>query len=149
MRSGIGPKKHLEGNGIKVLKDLPGVGSFPKDYPSIGLSYEVLMKDSIHSLWNRPLRGLLEFIKYVTTGKGVLGIPFMQCMLYTNTSLIDNDAFIVKTPADDAKSPLVSNTEIIPIPSRIEHGANSLDRLGVFSLLVMASQPQSHGSIRL
>ena len=39
MLSGIGPRRHLEDNGIEVRKELDGVGSGLQDHPAVLVSY--------------------------------------------------------------------------------------------------------------
>ena len=39
MLSGVGPREHLEGFGIPVIKDLPGVGENLRDHPAVFLLY--------------------------------------------------------------------------------------------------------------
>lgn len=46
-RSGIGPKHVLESAGIKVLKELPGVGMNFQDHPTGGLGHECTVPISI------------------------------------------------------------------------------------------------------
>tara|TARA_B100000686_G_C16787668_1_gene976355 strand:- start:2539 stop:3555 length:1017 start_codon:yes stop_codon:yes gene_type:complete len=48
MLSGIGPGKELKENGIKVLKDVPGVGADLQDHPSIGLEYYYAEDSQFH-----------------------------------------------------------------------------------------------------
>jgi choline dehydrogenase-like flavoprotein len=49
MLSGIGPKAHLEKHGIKLVKDLPGVGQHLQDHCEIGHVYE--MKSLPNKIW--------------------------------------------------------------------------------------------------
>lgn len=68
--SGVGPKELLESHGIKVVKDLPGVGENLQDHLEVYIQYET--KNSTDSSqpyldkWRWPLMGL----QWLTTHKG-------------------------------------------------------------------------------
>lgn len=68
--SGVGPKDLLESHGIKVVKDLPGVGENLQDHLEVYIQYETTKsKDSSQPYldkWRWPLMGL----QWLTTKRG-------------------------------------------------------------------------------
>ena len=73
MRSGIGPASHLEGLGIPVSLDLPGVGENLQDHVRCGLEFSV---DSPAQLPKIP--GLLDQLRYKLNGTGPLSSPVVE-----------------------------------------------------------------------
>lgn len=73
MRSGIGPASHLEGMGIPVSLDLPGVGENLQDHVRCGLEFSV---DSPAQLTTNP--GLLDQLRYKFNGTGPLSSPVVE-----------------------------------------------------------------------
>lgn len=70
MLSGIGPAAHLKKWGISVIADRPGVGQNVTDHVLCGPTYRVSV-DSLTKLANNPLLVASEFLKFITTNKGV------------------------------------------------------------------------------
>jgi choline dehydrogenase len=59
--SGVGPRAHLEGLGIGVVADVPGVGQHLQDHLEVYIQYQSLqpvsMQPSATDLWRRPFIG--------------------------------------------------------------------------------------------
>ena len=70
MLSGLGPKEHLQDNGISVINDLPGVGSNLNDHPDFVLKYKCIQPIS---LWPKTklVPRTLAGIKWFLTHKGM------------------------------------------------------------------------------
>ncbi|MBB3973624.1 GMC family oxidoreductase [Hansschlegelia beijingensis] len=81
--SGIGPASLLRGHGVDVVHDLPGVGENLQDHLQFRLMYRVskpiTTNDELKSIWSRARIGL----KWLTTGRGPLGIGINQGGLFT------------------------------------------------------------------
>jgi choline dehydrogenase len=73
MRSGIGPARHLEGVGIEVLQDLPGVGENLQEHVRAGVEFA---SDAFPQL--DPNAGLWEQAKYRMGGGGPLSSPLVE-----------------------------------------------------------------------
>jgi choline dehydrogenase len=73
MRSGIGPRRHLEGVGIEVLQDLPGVGENLQEHVRAGVEFA---SDAFPQL--EPEAGLWEQAKYRMGGGGPLSSPLVE-----------------------------------------------------------------------
>jgi choline dehydrogenase len=65
----MGPRKHLEENGIDVLQDLPGVGQNLKDHPQVRLIWEVDKSYQHHR--DGLIRGATVAIRYTASGSNL------------------------------------------------------------------------------
>lgn len=77
MRSGIGPARHLEGVGIEVVQDLPGVGENLQEHVRAGVEFA---SDAHRQLEVEP--GWWEQVKYRWGGGGPLGSPLVEAGAY-------------------------------------------------------------------
>ena len=65
MVSGVGPEKHLSNLGIKIIKDLPGVGKNLQDHLEIYVQRECKTSDTLYSatkLFNKLILGIQWFL---------------------------------------------------------------------------------------
>ncbi|KAJ6617890.1 alcohol oxidase, partial [Mycena sp. CBHHK59/15] len=153
MLSGIGPEDHLRSFSIPVVRHLSGVGSYLRDHVGIPISYQVPMTESLNVLRNNIFRAILEVLKYIVFGTGLLSIPFMQTTIFARSSLLNENMEVTSaTPADlDSRDPKnIPDVELMPIAHRGGEGENDpLDRVGVFTLLAALVTPKSSGTVRL
>lgn len=70
--SGIGPKEELEQHGIKVIKDLQGVGENLQDHLSVSLTYETTKEISVNYLFTSSFYQKIEEFKWKFMQTGVL-----------------------------------------------------------------------------
>ncbi|KAL9077854.1 MAG: hypothetical protein Q9157_003231 [Trypethelium eluteriae] len=165
MLSGIGPRKHLEEHDIDVVRDLPGVGSELWDHVSVPVTWEVPVVESVTYIATSPLKGALEFFKYLLTRTGVLSFPFQVASLFVRSSSLDDQTSeftpgIPSKPPDpgDGASVLrnhdhLPDIEIMPLATSAvddleEHKAR-FAKIGVFSFLATLLRPKSRGTVRL
>ncbi|KAF9237123.1 alcohol oxidase [Melanogaster broomeanus] len=145
MLSGIGPAKHLHDMGIAVLKDLP-VGENLQDHFGVFLQYFVPLHDSILRASRQPLYFIMEFLRYLLFGTGVLLCPVVQIAIFACTALLDNRGIPVneENPGQD----VIPDIEIMPVAY-----AKSVDQKeqtrGGFTLLAILLNPESKGTVRL
>ena len=118
------------------------------------MSWEVPVNDSLHVVYNKPMRVLWDFIRYVTSGKGLFTIPFLQSTLFVKTSLLNDQFELMSSDRSrlDARQPSnMPDVEIMPS----HHRANAervdpiLDKIGIFNFTTTLVQPKSRGSVRL
>ncbi|TCD64767.1 hypothetical protein EIP91_003658 [Steccherinum ochraceum] len=96
--SGIGPSKVLKPLGIPVIKDLPGVGAHLQDHTAGPLVYTVPLHDSLVG-YERPLPFLIELLKYVFSGKGLLRCPVLDFTIFARSQCLDaQTSRLVTTP---------------------------------------------------
>jgi choline dehydrogenase len=72
--SGIGRRDILEGNGITVQHELPGVGENLADHPNTRLTFECSREITINDLLQRPTVKVREGLRYALFGTGLLSI---------------------------------------------------------------------------
>lgn len=164
MLSGIGPRKHLEEHGIEVVRDLPGVGSELCDHVAIPVAWEVPVTASLTHLATSPLKGALEFLKYIFFRSGILSMPIQVLSLFIRGSSLENEAssFIGEAPAkhaekgdntDVTRSQGLPDIEIMPLATSamddLEEHRVHFSKIGVFSLLTCLLRPKSRGTILL
>lgn len=132
MLSGIGPADHLGSVGIKVLHDLPGVGSNLHDHLDLCVLCECSGDHSYDGIL-RPDRTMLAGLQYMLFKSG----PVVS-------SLFETGAFWYADP--DARSPDLQFH--FGQGSGIEKGIVKLDRPGV-TLNAAFIRPRSRGTVRL
>ncbi len=76
MRSGIGPAAHLEGQGIPVSLDLPGVGENLQEHVRAGVEFASTTHPSLET---KP--GFMAQLLYAATGQGPLSSPVVEASL--------------------------------------------------------------------
>ncbi|KAI9059367.1 GMC oxidoreductase [Trametes sanguinea] len=121
MLSGIGPAEHLKELGITVVQDLPAVGSnlltmsLQQDHFGVSVGFNISMWDSLLSLEKWPWRFLVELVRYLIWGTGLLLVPVLQLAIFTHSKLLDERGLPTKTEhAFDEKLP---DIEIMPAPT--------------------------------
>lgn len=131
--SGIGQREHLESLGIKVVKDLPGVGENLQDHLTINVQQGV---EGVNTFYQetRPLAMLGNLAKYFTRGKGLLAHPAAQVGVFFRTD-------------DQAKTP---NAQIhfAPAASEQDRKGNMKTSPGT-TATVCNLQPESRGSVHI
>lgn len=109
--------------------------------------------ESLTSLLQNPLRIVLESLKYLILGTGVLAYPFMQFTLFIRTALIGSNGGLDTSRAADVDGGNPDNTPDVEIMLCPHHSRQSpkvaAAETGVFSFLVALIRPRTTGSIRL
>ena len=79
--SGVGPAGLLGRHGIEPVHELPGVGENLQDHFGIGLEFRSRLKETVNDLYNNPLRGGVQLLRYLLFRTG----PFADNGNYSNT----------------------------------------------------------------
>ncbi|KAG2074946.1 hypothetical protein BDR04DRAFT_1229142 [Suillus decipiens] len=145
LSSGIGAKDHISKHGIKVIKDLPGVGHNLQDHAGIIITYKVPLSDSFHSLENSFTRASTEFLKYLIRGRGLFTYPTLQVSIFAKSDTLGSDA---KFSFDHTNREAFPDIEIMPIPSEATY-VRSQKSQGFFSFICVPLRPKSSGTIEL
>ncbi|KAL7278106.1 hypothetical protein ACG7TL_008077 [Trametes sanguinea] len=150
MLSGIGPAEHLKELGITVVKDLPAVGSNLQDHFGVSVGFSISMWDSLLSLEKWPWRFLIELVRYLIWGTGLLLVPVLQLAIFIHSKLLDDQGLPTKIEkAFDEKLP---DIEIMPMAYESSDSAigQYIPRTsGQFSFLNVLLAPASRGTVRL
>ena len=130
--SGIGPADHLEGLGIPVLLDRPGVGSNLQDHLDLYAICEVSGPHT-YDRFAKPHWSAWAALRYLVTRRGPAA-----------SSLFETGGFWYADP--DARSPDVQLH--LGLGSGIESGVTAMPRGGV-TLNACYLRPRSRGTVRL
>jgi choline dehydrogenase len=108
--SGVGQRERLEGLGIDVNADLPGVGENLQDHLTVNVQQSLHGIDTFYEK-TRPLALIGNVVKYFTQRKGLLAHPAAQVGVFfrTNQEQATPDAQVHFAPAasrEDAKGNL-------------------------------------------
>jgi len=145
MLSGVGPRGHLEEQGIEVVKELNGVGEGLQDHPAALVSFEskkaVSLTDHIR-LFGTSLINPLTLLDWFVRGKGAL----------TTVACEQGGFFHTR---DDSSQPDLQ-MRFVPELSKSASGMSSLENVAQggrtksgFTFQVLACRPESEGRIRL
>ncbi|THH13247.1 hypothetical protein EW146_g6943 [Bondarzewia mesenterica] len=146
MLSGIGPSEHLKEHGINVVKDLPAVGSNLQDHFGVSVAFGIPMKESLVSLERWPWVFLIELIRYLRFGTGLLLAPVIQLAIFTSSSFLDATGMPSQTRRAEPNS--LPDIEIEPMA--YDSSDVPFDKsVGVYSFLNVLLRPQSSGTVRL
>nr|VWO94946.1 Alcohol oxidase [Ganoderma boninense] len=140
MLSGIGPKEHLIEHRIPL-----------RDHLGLPVMFEVPLADTMHHIEGSTTKQVIELLKYLITGGGLLSAPLQSCSTFFPSRLLDDDgALSVANPRDlDASVPEnAPDIELMHIPHNSSE-CNTPDGVGVYSLMVSLIRPKSEGTVRL
>ncbi|TFY74655.1 hypothetical protein EWM64_g9357 [Hericium alpestre] len=142
--SGLGPADHLKEKGIPVVRDMPGVGSHLQDHPGVPVMYEVPVSDTLFVLEKQPLAAMIEFLKYVTIGRGLFVLPFTPTSIFVPSRLLNKNSEVIDASAPALTGADLPDIEIMPIPYNASDVV--IDGKGIFSLLGALIKPKSVGT---
>ncbi|KAJ3860346.1 alcohol oxidase [Lentinula novae-zelandiae] len=144
--SGIGPKEQIQRSKGKFQKILPGVGQNLQDHMAIGIMYSVPTAQSLHILQTSKLQSILELLRYVLLGEGLLLAPVTQLCILVESSRIDDTGYI--RPHEPNFVEGIPDLEIMPIHFNYSDPPIPISA-GAFSLKVGLMRPRSLGSVTL
>ena len=110
--SGIGPKVELAQHGIKLVKDLPGVGHNLQDHLLIPMTVNCTKGKSANYV-RKPLARLGSLAQWLLFGWGPLGSNFVEAACWLRSS---DDPDMVGTVENLASSPEEPDMEIMSVP---------------------------------
>jgi len=116
MVSGVGPSDALNGLGIDVISDLPGVGQNMWDHILFGPSYEVNIP-TLSSVLKNPVNLAAAVLEYATNATGGLSSPVADFIGWEKLPAKYRASFSPSTIADLAKFPSDwPEVEVSPLP---------------------------------
>jgi len=150
MLSGLGPAKHLQEHGIKVVKDLPGVGENFQDHPAAVVSYQCPdAKRGVSISSEMRIFGLpnpIPMLRWFIFGSGPLTSPACDHGGFFHTAAVSKV---------DAKSPdlqmrfLAARAVTADGMSTFCKFQNTLNHPDGFSFQSVAVRPHSRGRVCL
>lgn len=146
--SGIGPKDELAQHGIKLVKDLPGVGQNLQDHLLIPMTINCTKGKGTNYI-RKPLISLGLLAQWLLFGWGPLGSNFVEAACWIRSSDDPDMAGIVE---DLASSPNEPDMEILSIPVFYDDMGKALIPdvdADQWTLLQLPLRPSSTGSITL
>ncbi|QYS92880.1 Alcohol oxidase [Trichoderma simmonsii] len=153
MRSGIGPKDHLQQLGIPIVQESSAVGNNLMDHVAVPVMSRVPTRDTIHSLYN-PFVFIWQFLLWLFFGRGLLSTSSTSSTIFARTTAIDDATMQVQTSCNgkDAMDSMQPHNApdievmIIPVESYFDVYITEHSLLTWLCTLV---QPFSRGNIRL
>ncbi|RBP48703.1 GMC family oxidoreductase [Arenicella xantha] len=133
MLSGIGDKQQLSEHGIKLIKDLPGVGKNLQDHPDYLLSFKSSSLETVGFSIRGGLKFFAEMVRYFTKRRGLLA-----------TNYAESGAFL--RVEDDAPSP---DTQFHLVRALVDDHGRKLYWGHGYSFHVCVLRPKSRGQVTL
>jgi len=134
MLSGVGPKDHLQEQGITTVHDLPGVGQNLQDHIDYVQTFRVSSKEDTFGV---SLRGGIEMTKAMFEWKNKRSGK-------VTTSLAESGAFFTST--DDAQVP---DVQLVFVPGIVDDHARKLNLGHGYSCHITLLRPDSIGEVKL
>lgn len=153
MLSGIGPRDHLQANGIPVLQELP-VGQFLSDHFAFPITLELPKKETMHMLQS-AIYGLWHILLWLFFGTGLMASNCIPNTMFVRSRAIDDKTMSIQEhdPESDANNMDISQPQNIPDIEIMFFAVNGLKRLvpdrSVFTLYPCLVQPHSQGRVEL
>ena len=130
--SGIGPAELLRSHGIKVIRDLPGVGANLQDHYIVDLKYRVAGAVTVNEQTRGP-RLVWEVLKYLATRKGLLSMSAAHVSLFLSSQAgLDRP-----------------DLQFHYLPATLDSRTNEVERLPGITLGPCQLRPDSRGSIQI
>ena len=114
------------------------------------MQFTVPVTDSLHHLQSSPLKGAIEFFKYLFFGTGLLSTAFQYITTFIPTRLLRDDFTIARDDPRNLDTALPDNRpdiEFMHIPN--DCVAVQAPGKGAFAFLVTLIRPKSEGTVRL
>jgi choline dehydrogenase len=135
------------------------------DHMSIPIAWEVPVTESLTYLATSPMKGALEFFKYLFLRLGLLSMACQALSLFVRSSSLTDSSLDLKpgiSPSYSKKEALansippkdyIPDIEIMPLATSamddLEEHKRLFSKIGVFSFLTTLVQPKSRGTVRL
>ena len=150
--SGIGPAALVERHGIKLKRDLPGVGAAFADHQAIPVGIEVPWDQTLQYLEKSPLHAIWHLLRYATTGGGWMGSSSTHEAIWLNSERLDPETWTLRAPeSDPGRDPAdpknIPDFEIMLIPASGAPDAHPGKPL--FTLYTCLLRPESRGTIEI
>ncbi|KAF7971702.1 hypothetical protein HWV62_20164 [Athelia sp. TMB] len=146
--SGIGPADELTQHGIKVIKDLPGVGANLQDHLLIPMTVNCSEGYGLNYLKN-PKGGLSLFLQWLVLGNGMLASNLAESVAWVRAH---NDPAMVDTVKDLASAPAEPDMELFSLPLYYTDMGQALPpnfAASQWTLAQIPLRPDSVGSVTL
>ena len=134
MLSGVGPKGHLQEQGITTVHDLPGVGQNLQDHIDYVQTFRVSSKEDTFGV---SLRGGIEMTKAMFEWKNKRSGK-------VTTSLAESGAFFTST--DEVQVP---DVQLVFVPGIVDDHARKLNLGHGYSCHITLLRPDSIGEVKL
>lgn len=132
--SGIGQGALLQRHGIKVVRDLPGVGENMSDHPNTRLTFQCTKPITINDALQSPVVKVKEGLKWGLMGKGLLSI----CSAVAHV--------VMRSSPDEPRPDL--KIQLQPFSGKDRYARrpqDGLDPFSGFTVGVMGLRPRSKG----
>ncbi|KAI1125964.1 hypothetical protein F5Y10DRAFT_246016 [Nemania abortiva] len=139
--SGIGPEAVLDGAGIPVARNLPGVGSRLSDHVLVPVSFEVAIEDSLQQLQASIMSVIKNALLYAIAGKGWLKSALDRGAFFSTSHIDDETGELRETKAtgDPFDPGHLPDAEIIVLPIGLAPTKNA--GRGLITLQLSLTQP--------
>ncbi|CCM04471.1 uncharacterized protein FIBRA_06651 [Fibroporia radiculosa] len=149
--SGIGPQDHLHEMGIRVVKDMPGVGAHFQDHVLVPTVYNCPLSDSLWAMVRQPTTLIREIYRYIRYGTGWFLCTFAEMEIFGLSSLVASDGRVpqlTNSQLDSFNPKNISDFAVFCSPLA-DSGRLRYETKGLLGLMACLMQSKSVGRVRL